>query len=162
LPDEWWHTNTDILSSFGVNANPVGYNFLRPDNYYLAGGASQMINSLTAAFARISVEVRSSASSVAANSTRVDTDTAVFQAAFDSHRWSGEVLAFRINDEAAASTPAWNAADALNTTAITNRKIFTVTPPAAAAHRCCPTPASFQWAPLDSAADGAETDPRRR
>jgi type IV pilus assembly protein PilY1 len=161
MPDEWWHTNTDILSSFGVNANPVGYNFLRPDNYYLAGGASQMINSLTAAFARISVEVRSSASSVAANSTRVDTDTAVFQAAFDSHRWSGEVLAFRINDDGSiAGTAAWNAAtklDALNSTAITNRKIYTVTPPTAAGGGSflSDTSVAFEWGSLDSAQQAA-------
>ena len=70
LPTEWWHTNSDTLSSFGVNANPAGYDFLRPDNYYLAGSATQMVSSLTNAFARISIELRSSASSVAANSTR--------------------------------------------------------------------------------------------
>ena len=74
-----------------------GHELPRPDNYFVAGEADRMVAGLTEAFAKILAEVRSSASSVAANSTRVGTDTAVFQAAFDSRRWSGEVKAFRID-----------------------------------------------------------------
>ena len=137
VPLEWWHTNGDTLVSFGTNANPAGLAFPRPDNYYTAGEADQMVQSLTTAFARIAAELRSSASSVAANSTRVDTDTAVFQAAFDSHRWSGELQAFRITANGTiVSTPDWNAElelDALTEANLANRKIFTVTPPIAAA-----------------------------
>ncbi|MGI9232044.1 MAG: pilus assembly protein, partial [Woeseiaceae bacterium] len=94
---DWWHSNGDTLSSFGVNADIVGLNFPRPDNYYLAGEADQMVQSLTEAFARIAAELRSSATSVAANSTRLGSDTAVFQAAFDSTKWSGDLQAFRVN-----------------------------------------------------------------
>jgi type IV pilus assembly protein PilY1 len=131
-----WHSNADTLVSFGPNANPVGYSFPRPDNYYVAGEANQMVASLTTAFARIAAELRSSASSVAANSTRVDADTAVFQAAFDSHRWSGEMQAFRVTtDGDIASTASWNAAtvlDAVSEASLNSRKIFTVLPPTAA------------------------------
>ena len=115
LPEDWWHSNDETLVSFGSRANPAGYSFPRPDNYYLAGEADQMVESLTSAFARISAEVRSSASSVAANSTRVANDTAVFQAAFDSHHWSGELLAFRVDmDGSIAADPTWDASARLD------------------------------------------------
>ncbi len=133
LPLDWWHSNGETLVSFGVNAKPKDVTFYRPDNYYLAGNANQMVESLTQAFANISAELRSSASSVAANSTRLDADTAVFQAAFDSTRWSGELQAFRINmDGTIAENPTWRAAarlDALTEAQVANRDIFTAAPP---------------------------------
>lgn len=134
LPLDWWHSNGETLVSFGPNAEPAGVSFPRPDNYYVAGEAEQMVQSLTKAFARISAELRSSASSVAANSTRLGSDTAVFQAAFDSTNWSGDLQAFRINADGTINEVAtWDAAerlDALSEMNITNRKIFTITPPA--------------------------------
>ncbi|HUD96775.1 MAG TPA: hypothetical protein VMO24_04480, partial [Woeseiaceae bacterium] len=93
LPLDWWHSNGETLTSFGRGATPDVVSFPRPDNYYVAGEADQMVESLTKAFARISAELRSSASSVAANSTRLGSDTAVFQASFDSTNWSGELQA---------------------------------------------------------------------
>jgi type IV pilus assembly protein PilY1 len=133
LPLDWWHSNGETLVSFGPQANPTGVSFPRPDNYYVAGEADQMVESLTEAFARISAELRSSASSVAANSTRLGADTAVFQASFDSTNWSGELQAFRINEDGTISVnPSWSAAeklDARTEAAINVRKIFTVTPP---------------------------------
>ncbi|MEX0708819.1 MAG: PilC/PilY family type IV pilus protein [Woeseia sp.] len=135
LPLDWWHSNGEILTSFGPRASPAGRTFPRPDNYYLAGSANQMVESLTKAFARISTELRSSASSVAANSTRLGSDTAVFQAQFDSTRWSGELQAFRINaDSSIDTTPSWSAADKLDARtefSLINRKIFTNSPPSA-------------------------------
>jgi type IV pilus assembly protein PilY1 len=132
---DWWHSNGETLVSFGVNADIVGASFPRPDNYYLAGEANQMVESLTKAFARISAELRSSATSVAANSTRLGADTAVFQAAFDSTNWSGDLQAYRITADGSIDTQAsWSAAaklDALSELNITNRKIFTILPPAA-------------------------------
>src|SRR5690606_8016050 len=80
---EWWHTNGETLIS-GVQPSTNGTPFRRPDNYFVAGEAHRMVQGLSEAFAKIFAEVRSSAASVAANSTRVDTDTAVFQASFDS------------------------------------------------------------------------------
>ena len=136
LPLDWWHSNGETLVSFGRGANPNVVSFPRPDNYYVAGEADQMVESLTQAFARISAELRSSASSVAANSTRLGSDTAVFQAAFDSTNWSGELQAFRINADGTISVnPSWSAAEKLDTlteAAILTRRIFTITPPVAA------------------------------
>ncbi|HEX9877849.1 MAG TPA: PilC/PilY family type IV pilus protein [Gammaproteobacteria bacterium] len=133
LPLEWWNTNGETLVSFGPRANPAGFAFPRPDNYYVAGRADAMVESLTTAFAKIAAELRSSASSVAANSTRVDSDTAVFQAAFDSHRWSGDLQAFRITTGGTIlSDPVWSGAerlDALPESSISNRNILSILPP---------------------------------
>ncbi len=131
---DWWHTNGDTLIS-GVQPSMAGTSFARPDNYFVAGEADRMVAGLTEAFAKILAEVRSSASSVAANSTRIGTDTAVFQAAFDSRRWSGELKAFRIGTGGAiAVNPDWSASqqlDALTEGELATRKIFTVLPPTA-------------------------------
>ncbi len=130
---DWWHTNGETLVSFGPNADIVGHNFERPDNYYVAGEASQMVQSLTTAFANIAAEVRSSASAVAANSTRLGSDTAVYQAAFDSARWSGQLQAFRISADGTINpTAVWDAASELDSrseASLSSRKILTVTPP---------------------------------
>lgn len=129
---DWWHTNGEILTSFGARADYIE-SFPRPDNYYLAGGADDMVQSLTEAFARIAAELRSSATSVATNSTRLGADTAVFQASFDSTNWSGDVQAYRINaDGTVDPNAAWSVAtnlDALSEFDITSRKILTITPP---------------------------------
>lgn len=162
---DWWHSNGETLASFGRGANPGVVTFPRPDNYYLAGEATAMVESLTTAFARISAEVRSSASSVAANSTRLGADTAVFQAAFDSTNWSGDLQAFRINtDGTIDATASWGAAgklDALSDFTIDDRKIFTVTPPVASGSAFISTTgADFVWADLASAQqDALRTDP---
>ena len=163
---DWWHTNGEILSSFGGNADIVGYNFPRPDNYYLAGEADQMVQSLTEAFARIAAELRSSATSVAANSTRLGADTAVFQAAFDSTNWSGDLQAYRIfADGSVDANASWSAAvklDALSEFAITNRKILTIEPPTASGGGSLVSTngLDFEWSSLTNAQqDELRTNP---
>lgn len=134
LPLDWFNSSGDMLVTFGPRAPATPVSSPRPDNYYLAGEADQMVDSLTQAFARISTELRSSASSVAANSTRLGSDTAVFQAAFDSTNWSGELQAFRVNEDGTindvASWTATSELDAISDANLSNRKIFSITPPA--------------------------------
>ncbi len=76
-----------------------------------------------------------SASGVAANSTRLDTNTLIYQASFDATDWSGQVQAFKLNQTTGAviSTPHWHT-DTLNKIPNdhTARKIFTYKPPASA------------------------------
>lgn len=133
LPLEWWHTNGITLTPFGSRGSGQAA-FPKPDNFFLAGDAQAMVESLAEAFAAIAAQLRGTASSVAANSTRVDADTAIYQALFDSSDWSGDLLAFSISTTGAvAATPTWSAGqrlDALNTIQIDSRRIFTVTPPA--------------------------------
>jgi type IV pilus assembly protein PilY1 len=149
-----WNTNGQTLVSFGGRANPVGYSFPKPDNYYLAGSANQMVDSLTTAFQNIADSLRSSASSVATNSTRLESSSAVYQAAFDSNRWSADLNAFNINtDGTIDSTPDWNAAaelDSLTTAEVDARNILTVMPPAAASGGSflATTGVDFDWVQL--------------
>ena len=162
---DWWHSNGEILTSFGPRADSIE-SFPRPDNYYLAGSADQMVKSLTEAFARIAAELRSSATSVATNSTRLGADTAVFQAAFDSTKWSGDLQAFRIfADGTVAATATWSAAaklDALTEFNLANRDILTVTPPtpSGGGSLVSTNGRNFTWADLTAAQkDALRTNP---
>jgi len=128
LTEDWWHTNGETLDPNS------GSDYKRPDNYYLAGAADTMIKSLKAAFANVAEDLQSSSAAVAANSTRLDTDTAVFQAAFNSNGWGGELAAYSINsDGTVAESPEWTASTLLNATNHSTRKIFTNEPMAVAA-----------------------------
>lgn len=120
LPEEWWRTTTDTLTT----GDP------RPDNFYVASDAAKMIESLELAFAQIANEVQSTTASLATNSTRLNTDTAVFQSLLDSRRWSGDLLAKRIGaNGVVAVEAAWSAAAALDGLSnVASRKIFSNTP----------------------------------
>ena len=125
LEDDWWHSNGDTL----VANNYDRTNFSRPDNYYLAGEADAMIVSLREAFSNIADELQSSSAAVSANSTRLDTNTAVFQGSFNSQRWSGELAAFKILDSGLIeTTPSWVASEKLAaiTDPAASRNIFTI------------------------------------
>lgn len=118
---DWWHRNGDTLDPNS------GSDFPRPDNYYLAGEADAMIESLREAFSNIAEELQSSSAAVAANSTRLDTDTAVFQGSFNSQRWSGELAAFKILDSGLVEeTPVWTASEEIEGVLPANRNIFTI------------------------------------
>ena len=155
LDDTWWWSNGQYLTSFGPRADFIE-TFKRPDNYYLAGGADEMVASLTEAFARIAAELRSSATSVATNSTRLGSDTAVFQASFDSTNWSGDVQAFRVLSDGTIDTNmSWSAAtelDALSEFNITNRNVLTVSPPTSVGGGAfvSTTGLDFDWSSLTS------------
>lgn len=49
-----------------------------------------------------------SSSAVATNSTRLDTDTFIYQAKFDSSDWSGELLAFQVGSLGQATSQVWS------------------------------------------------------
>jgi type IV pilus assembly protein PilY1 len=113
--DSWW-TSGDTLST----GDP------RPSNFYVASQADAMVSSLTSAFARIASESTGSASSLAANSTRLDTDTRTFQATFTSS-WSGELKSYAVGTNGVVeSTPDWttNEADTLLPANWASRSIY--------------------------------------
>ena len=64
----------------------------------------------------------SSASSLTSNSTRATGSTRLYQAIFDTQRWSGDLLAWRITNSGLAATPDWQASQRLP--AWPERKIF--------------------------------------
>ncbi len=82
----------------------------RPENFYVASEADKMMESLTRAFAKIAAESAGSSSALAANSTRLDTDTRTFQAQFFSPAWRGELRSFVVQkDGSLKATPEWSA-----------------------------------------------------
>lgn len=127
LDEAWWYTTNDMLA-LGLDGN--GGTEKRPDNFFVASDATNMVEGLRKAFAQISNEVQSTTASLATNSTRLETDTAVFQSRLDSRFWSGDLLARRVGSNGAVEeNPAWNAAQNLDNWAnIGTRKIFTITP----------------------------------
>lgn len=124
LPNEWWHSNGEEVSWGGTS-------FDRPDNFYIAGQADRMIESLRKAFKNISSELSSSSSSIAANSTSLENDTAIYQASFNSATWSGELLAYELDGTEISELPVWRASEILDgktDAQMDSRNIFTVQP----------------------------------
>ena len=99
-----------------------------PDNYVLATEPDKLVLALNAAFDDI-VSRTTSATSVATNSTRLDTSSKVYQARFDSGSWYGELLAFDLDDsDGSIGALEWNAADEIP--AESSRNVFSYDPTA--------------------------------
>ncbi|MCV6610881.1 MAG: PilC/PilY family type IV pilus protein [Amphritea sp.] len=95
-----------------------------PDNYVLATRPDLMISSLKSSFDDIEAQT-SSASAIAANSTRLDTDTKIYQAKYSSDGWSGDLLAYALDPVTGmpGSEESWKASDLMP--AHSARSIFT-------------------------------------
>nr|WP_320136212.1 PilC/PilY family type IV pilus protein [uncultured Amphritea sp.] len=90
-----------------------------------ASSPTGLITALNNAIKSIDSRV-SSSSAVAANSTRLDTDTKIFQARFSSGSWSGDLWAYDLDpDTGEVGSLAWSAADLMP--AESSRNIFTST-----------------------------------
>jgi type IV pilus assembly protein PilY1 len=112
-----------------------------PDNYFLVTNAGNLSEQLGKAFFKL-LDSASSASAVAANTTRLDTGTLIYQAKFDPRDWSGQLLALTVDEltgEVNTTTPNWEAASILPDSS--SRKIFTYNPDAAAGSRLL----EFKW-----------------
>lgn len=124
LPNSWW-----------TDGDRTEQNDLRPRNFYVASDATKMVESLKTAFANIANEVRSTTAALSTNSTKLETETVVFQSMLDSADWSGDLLAKAVTSNGTVNeTPTWKAAtklDALTNTEVANRKILTSLPPTA-------------------------------
>lgn len=69
-----------------------------PDNYFLVTNALTLKAQLQSAFQSI-LNQTSSASAVAANSSRLSTDTVIYQARFNPATWRGYLYAYAIDDQ---------------------------------------------------------------
>lgn len=89
-----------------------------------ASSARSLEQALTSAVATISGRT-SSSSSVATNSTRLSTDSKVFQATFQTTEWSGDLLAYNLDETSGdvSLEPAWRASELIPAEA--SRDIFT-------------------------------------
>ncbi|WP_051298883.1 pilus assembly protein [Marinobacterium litorale] len=122
LPENWWFTNGEVLTQSNANLK-------RTDNYYPAGQADTMVDGLKKAFADIAANLKSTATSLSFNSSRLKTGSLLYQALLDTTYWSGDLQGSVIaSDATVADTPSWSAADkldALNAAALATRKIVT-------------------------------------
>lgn len=65
-----------------------------PDNYFLVTNAGRLKDQLRSAFSELA-ERTSSAAAIAQNSTRLDTDSMIYQARFNTQDWTGQLRAFK-------------------------------------------------------------------
>lgn len=103
LDADWWYTN-------GEDLDPSATVYPRADNFYVASDADKMVDSLTRAFAKIGSERIGSGASLAANSTRLDTQTRTFQAQFRNLNY-GQINSYSVNpmDGSLSTAPVWTA-----------------------------------------------------
>ena len=96
-----------------------------PDTYFPATDAGQLGVQLKRAFNEI-IHRTASASSASVNSGRISDESRVYQAAFNSRGWTGDLLAFQIDPQngSLSTNPEWRAASKLP--AHYSRSIFTL------------------------------------
>lgn len=134
--------------------------------FYFAENAAELSASLSSVFAGIAEQAVSSASSVATNSTRFQSDSLVYQATFNSQDWGGHLLALELTTEDSngngtldagedingngkidagnIGNPVWDAASRLPAAAA--RKIYSYNPAATGTKGI-----EFLWANLNTA-----------
>lgn len=99
-----------------------------PDRYFFATNPSELAESLGNALADV-IAASSSSAAVATNSTRLDTNTVVYQAKFNSVDWTGQLLAYTINPNGSiAENPTWDAGQRVTTQGAGGRSIFSYNP----------------------------------
>jgi type IV pilus assembly protein PilY1 len=122
----------------------VGYGV--PDAFFRASNPALMENALDTILNEVLVK-SGSAAAVTTNSTRLDTNTVVYQAKFNSGDWIGQLLAYPVNpDGSVASNFAWDGGQRLTVQGMNGRSIFSYNPTA--------TPnkgISFLWANFNAA-----------
>jgi type IV pilus assembly protein PilY1 len=99
LPQAWWSTNGETLTN-GTVTQP------RPDNYFVAAAADQMVSGLQKAFAAIQADMRAFTTSFATALPQVAlTGTAAYGAQYDASSWTGDVLANSVVFDASTGDP---------------------------------------------------------
>lgn len=91
---------------------------------FSAENPAQILTALQSALNRV-LAVQSASAALASNTTRVSSDTQVFQARFNSGDWSGELRSFRINTDGTLGSQLWTTATAGSIPAAGSRNIVT-------------------------------------
>ena len=114
---KWGGFKEDNATAAEIAAAPV-------DNYFYATDPRQLEAGLNKAFAKIA-EAVGSAATVAANSTRLDGETLVYQAKFNSKDWSGSLVSYPLTSDGSADIahPKWDSDNTL--TRSSTRNIYT-------------------------------------
>ncbi len=118
-----------------------------PDSYFYSTNPAELETSLAAVFLDVS-RSQASASSTAANSQRISTDTTIYQARFSSASWTGELLAYPVIPSTGflSSTPSWDAGNKLESVAWNAREIITNNPTSGGV--------PFEWSSLSATQQG--------
>ena len=105
IPDlvEEWDSKNNTTQAIGADGVP--------DNYFQVTNALGLKDQLSNAFSTILAREASS-STVTVNSGALNTDTLLFQAIFDAGDWTGDVLAYPVEEDG-LGTPVWRAASKL-------------------------------------------------
>ena len=122
----------DDLLHAAVNSRGEFFSADDPDSF--AQALSDALSSIEAK--------EGSSSSIAANSTRLDTNTVVYQARFNSNDWSGQVLAFPLDEQGGLGEELWDAGTLIPAAA--SRSIFTYNASAT------PKGVAFTWENLNA------------
>ncbi len=91
-------------------------------SFFSAGDPDIFATALSSTLAQIAAR-NSSASSVTANATRLDSNTHIYQARYNSGDWSGQLISIPLNSDGSLGNMAWDAATLIP--AHTSRSIFT-------------------------------------
>tara|TARA_R110002167_G_scaffold212683_1_gene417309 strand:- start:30 stop:3860 length:3831 start_codon:yes stop_codon:yes gene_type:complete len=92
------HKIDDLLHA-GVNSR---------GGFFSAAEPAKFANDLSGVLDTITSQSKSSASSIAANSTRLDSGTLVYQASFNSLDWAGRIVAYNLNTDGSLKGIAWD------------------------------------------------------
>lgn len=112
LTQSWWNSAGETITMGSTTA-------LRPDNYFLAGNANQMVTGLTKAFSSIASAVSAYTTSLALSSAQVaDSGSASYAAQYASRTWSGVLTASNVtigSDLSTTATVMWTSTAKLAT-----------------------------------------------
>ena len=102
LPLEWWSTTGETVSGQ-----------IKPDNYFNASKADEMVSGLTKAFASIAANLRAYTTSFSTTLPQVTVaGTTSYSAQYDASSWTGELSAANATFDAVTKQPAistvWN------------------------------------------------------
>ena len=138
----------------GTNDNNVWQDSAQPNEastYYLSSSARGTLIAFDSIFSRAASSARSIAKSAVSNKNLTTAGSTIYQGAFDTSDWSGDVLSLPISltgtsTVSLGTNPNWSAATVLSSTPAASRTIVVgragLTPN--------PTASAFLWASLDT------------
>jgi len=116
----WPVTGTDkpgnVADLWHAAINGRGLFFSAEDPKSLSDAMQEMVNNI--------ISRSSSAASIATNSKKLDTSTAIYQASFDSGNWTGELEAFAVKSDGTLGDSLWTASTKIPAEASRNIKTF--------------------------------------
>jgi len=116
----WPVTGTDkpgnVADLWHAALNGRGLFFSAEDPQSLSDAMQEMVNNI--------ISRSSSAASIATNSKKLDTSTAIYQASFDSGNWTGELEAFAVKSDGTLGDSLWKASTKIPAEASRNIKTF--------------------------------------